>query len=542
MLKKFEGASSFIHVICFALFPVLFLYANNSGQVVFSQTVRSQLVIFAFAALLWVGFYPLFKHKEKANLLVSLVILLFFTYGIAQNYCMNHSLRGYQLFGFKIGVNTYLLPLWVLMVSLVGAWLLKTKRSLIPLTKIVNMFGGVMIALVLFNIFSFNLQSQSLSGIDAFMQKPQEEAKKPVVSDPLPDIYYIVLDAYSRDDVLEQMIDFDNKEVLQELEDRRFYVVKKGRSNFNKTYLSLCSTLNLDVDYVNRMHEFIAQEGASVNSLDKLFTQNSVRGSFFGYYKKLLRDNRVIRFLKEYGYKIVAYESGYEPTEWQDVDQYRYSGFNLNEFENELINTSMLVCMKKIQTVQNRLHRQRVLYTFNELGNETNTENPKFVFAHVLCPHSPFIFGPDGEPLQMDRKFSLNSKNLDQEKHHPIEIMKGQVQFVNKKILEMVDRILSNSKNDPIIIIQADHGFRMRLKHEGQVKDNIDRTYAIFHTVYLPGQNYSDYYPTMSTVNTFRLVFNQFFGMDYPLTDDVCYRPINKLNERFEKVSEANLK
>jgi hypothetical protein len=41
--------------------------------------------------------------------------------------------------------------------------------------------------------------------------------------------------------------------------------------------------------------------------------------------------------------------------------------------------------------------------------------------------------------------------------------------------------------------------------------------------VYLPDQSYKKFYPSISPVNTFRIIFDQYFGADYTLLPDTTY-------------------
>ena len=64
----------------------------------------------------------------------------------------------------------------------------------------------------------------------------------PEVGGPRPDIYYIILDEYTRNDALGE---FDNSEFLSELERRGFYVASKATSNYTKSIRSIPSSLNM---------------------------------------------------------------------------------------------------------------------------------------------------------------------------------------------------------------------------------------------------------------------------------------------------------
>ena len=50
----------------------------------------------------------------------------------------------------------------------------------------------------------------------------------------------------------------------------------------------------------------------------------------------------------------------------------------------------------------------------------------------------------------------------------------------------------------------------------------------ILNAYYLPGQAASHLYESISPVNTFRLILNQYFGGQYPLLKDISYFSVYK--------------
>jgi len=87
------------------------------------------------------------------------------------------------------------------------------------------------------------------------------------------------------------------------------------------------------------------------------------------------------------------------------------------------------------------------------------------------------------------------------------------VTFLNQKLLEMVDEILSESKTPPVIILQGDHGPWLQPNPQ---------QFFILNAYYVPG-HIQELYSNISPVNSFRLVFNAFFGANYDMLKDITY-------------------
>ena len=134
-------------------------------------------------------------------------------------------------------------------------------------------------------------------------------------------------------------------------------------------------------------------------------------------------------------------------------------------------------------------------------------EGPKFVFAHLYCPHNPLVFGPNGEYISPQ-----NYKNFVDKKYY-----RDQYIFITAEIEKLVDELLEKSETPTIIILQSDHGIRPL---RPGIVIGPDEWKKILNAMYLPGMNYSEISASISPVNTFRLIFNHYFDADYPLLED----------------------
>jgi hypothetical protein len=154
----------------------------------------------------------------------------------------------------------------------------------------------------------------------------------------------------------------------------------------------------------------------------------------------------------------------------------------------------------------------------NALGKfEGVTENPekKFVYMHIAAPHGPFVLSSTGEfsPTSDESIGYINS-----------------VQYLNKQAMLLIDDILKNSKTPPVIILQGDHGW-------GLTKQTRN---LILNAYYLPGVGKTQVYDTITPVNSFRMIFNSYFGGQFNNLEDLSYFSPNTDTEttyyHFEKV------
>jgi hypothetical protein len=159
------------------------------------------------------------------------------------------------------------------------------------------------------------------------------------------------------------------------------------------------------------------------------------------------------------------------------------------------------------------LDRDRILYELDKITQLTDIPGPKFVFVHILGPHNPFVFGPHGEVLARTVPFTYND---DLESHGVANYNSGydnEITYLDTRFLQDVRAILSHSGTPPIIIFQSDTG-------STRVEDWINTNMA---AIYFPNGGQSALYPTLTQVNTFRVVFNTYFGGHLPiLPDQTC--------------------
>lgn len=146
-------------------------------------------------------------------------------------------------------------------------------------------------------------------------------------------------------------------------------------------------------------------------------------------------------------------------------------------------------------------------------------------------PHPPFVFREDGQAVTPDRKFVYfdpfirEGEDVEEYVHtYKIDYVR-QLIFLNNRLKSIIDDILTYSPRPPIIIIQADHGPASTLVDDWYINndDDFKERMAILNAYYFPDSGYVYLYDDITPVNTFRVVFNHYFGANYELLEDECY-------------------
>jgi hypothetical protein len=504
--------------ITLAIYPVLSLLATNIAQVELLDALRSLIVSILFACLIYVLLRIWLRDTLRAAVLSTFLLFLFFSYGHV--YAL---IEDFTIFSFNLGRHRYLFAVWLAAAILGVWWVRKSEDSFDRLGQVLNVTSLILIAIPVIQILAFQYDSieslsEAASGERSEIQIniAENQTLQVAESDTLPDIYYIILDMYTREDVLSSKLAFDNSEFVEHLEDLGFYVVPCANSNYTSTVLSLGATLNLD--YFQNIVE-IEDKATSPYK--------------FG---AIVKENRLVALLEQLGYSVVAFESGFSPTEWDDATYYFELGENwifggMNPFEVIFLKTTMGLFLFEFDDVLPAAfqayydsayiqHRDRILLELDGIANATQIPGPKFVFAHILAPHNPFVFGPNGEFIRRHTPFTLN---MDTESDNWEEFVPGyigQVRFMNMRVEEIVTRILEESESGAIIIIQGDHGI--------PTINPDDYKSAILNAIYLPEAGRDALYSNISSVNTFRLILDAYFGTNYGLLEDVSYYSTHK--------------
>jgi hypothetical protein len=483
-----------------AIFPILSLLASNVNEVSLTVAIRPLLISMLVALLLLVVFRLVFRRWDKASLVTSFILVLFYSYGQVYSWLEQNPIAG-----FSFGRHRYLVILFALFL-LLGLWGLVFKLKNYPQALfLANIVSLSLLALPVIQLSWFTLQTSmnQNKAVQAavVLDKPLEPNLQP-----LPDVYYIVLDSHTRSDALLEDYHFNNSVYLNELRGMGFYIADCSRSNYDYTQGSMVAAVNMD--YLTGLGQYLDE----LNSNDIWI---------------LLKQSRVRQLLENAGYKTVAFDTGYEWSRLEDADIYMslgsdsYSFQKVNPFEAMLIKSTALLILTDSQNQQLRSQFTEVNFPYSFHVNSQNfileqlpqiskDPDPTFTFVHLLIPHVPFVFSADGS-IVTDPLFYNGKLSWPGDAQHLVQGYANQVEYVDREIVQIVSSILDQSKTPPIIVIHGDHGLLDTNRFE------------ILNAYYLPEDGAKDLYSTITPVNSFRVIFDNYFGTDFSLLPDVSY-------------------
>lgn len=471
-------------------------YASNFREMYFSDALASLVGVLAFAAIVFAAFAALLRRDPaRAGVLASIIVVPSLYY-IGLLDWANRQL------GTTVPPSAAL-PVAALAVALlvVLAWS-RSARPALP-NLVLNGIAVALLTLPAWNIAEHQwraVQTPRLEqpGMPAGGTNSGAAAN---IATARPDIYYLIFDRYGAQSTLADVYDFDNSAFIRFLEEKGFYVADESHSNYLKTAPSLASSLNMD--YIG----YLAAD------------ERAKRNDWHPIYDLLEGEHRVGRFVKEAGYRFINIGGWWNPTQYNTLADETYN-FGFSEFGWLYLRRTVLPTLMEATAPQSDLalrlrwdngQCQRAPQQFEQTAKIAERPEPTFTFVHVLLPHEPYVFDADGNCLDWRTVSRRGQKGG----------YVGQVAYANTEIERLVTALLDGPGPKPIIILQADEGpfperyrtgnrsWRLASQTELRMKT------AILNAYYFPDQDYSALAEDITPVNTFRVVFNQFFGTEF---------------------------
>jgi len=474
-----------IYPFLLAYYPVFALRNHNIIYVDLSTILRTLILVTVATAVIWAITYLFIRDLEKSSIIVSLIILFFLTYG--HFYIQLEDILGNPIRHLYLAGAGFLISLVITII------ILKNGQTARVISQFLAVVSIVLLALALFESVRYDIGLYRATVAAAQREAPNTTSQ---VNENLPDVYLIILDAHTRSDVLKSRFEYDNTDFVRELNEMGFYVASCSQSNYASTKLSLFSSMY--GDYIQN----IVEQGEILPSL---------KASAF---------NQTLRAL---GYKTITYENrsrGHFDLK-EDIrlsrNQMAFGKFDLrggiSEFEKMIIDTSFLRFLVDTELFpgfdDNTLlewelweHYYQTHYILSDLEEVAEIPGPKFIFAHIMVPHSPFIFNPDGSY---------------QRRVNTIDGYRSNVQFIDNRLPSTLQNIIEKSGTPPIIILMGDHGPSTQKTITKQMRMAILSAYLVNNTTK------EQLYPSITPINAVRIILNSHYEGTYPLREDVSY-------------------
>ena len=248
-------------------------------------------------------------------------------------------------------------------------------------------------------------------------------------------------------------------------------------------------------------------------------------GSYQPVYRAL-QDSLVARQFQALGYRYLHLGSWWNPTRTDSAADRNYNADGVSDFTSAVIEESLVPVLAEAflpeelpptESVKHLKHNSWALDVLDRLPRESG---PKFVFAHILLPHPPYVFDRDGRYIESPQAAGITE----------VEGWHRQLDYTNSRIRSFIASLLAKPESEqPIIIIQADegpwpenyginkYGFNWATASDREV----EMKFGILNAWYVPGGTDGlGLRQDQTAINTFPVLFDRYFGLDYPMLPD----------------------
>ncbi len=311
--------------LLFTFYPIVFLYSRNTFEVSLVSILKPLALALTATVLACLAVRRIVRNDTRAAMFVTVLLIFFYSYGDAVNLATNVTIGVYCL-----GQTAIIFPVWVLLMMIALVGIARTGRSLAAVHTAMRWAGlGLILLSVLGIVWEFAAPAQGTDRKwNAFLDQCQQGWKS--ASAPVqgyrPSVYYFILDAYSGPVGLTRDYGWDNREFLDYLTRKGFYVARHATTNYTGTLCSVASSLNFEY-------------------LDTLAAEAKLPARSRQGILRMLGKTRVSEFLKSRGYKYVCVPSG-RMVEWSyptNADAILIlNSLGLTEFAQALFDRTML--------------------------------------------------------------------------------------------------------------------------------------------------------------------------------------------------------
>ncbi|MPZ73203.1 MAG: sulfatase-like hydrolase/transferase [Nitriliruptorales bacterium] len=492
MRPRWEWLVAVWHPLAFAAWPVVNLYQDNVGHTPPHEAVSLVGLCAGSAAAILVILALALRDIARGALAASVVVLAIMLWGPARD---------------ALGDPGWLFWVWLLAALVLAALLVRSATIVRELTTVAAAMATIVLVLALVPLVRARFDATAAEAAPVAAENLEEEVGEWSAPGEPRDIFYLVFDRYGSQAAMERRWNMDLDPFFRGLEQRGFVVTPHSKANHLRTAQSLSSTFNL------KYHHDLAQRyGPDTGNMLPVY--------------QLLEDHAVGRLLARRGYEYVHIGAWWDPTQGNRNADVNWSYERWEDFTLELFRSTLISHFERrpqgrsLGEQRRRLPYDGAFQQFRNLRRAAARPGPTFTFAHILLPHEPFVFDRNGNYISLEEE-GARGRDLN---------YREQTLFTNELIERLLDDLLAVPEAQrPIIVLSADEGpHPVRFKADEEnfdwtraTDDELEEKLAILNAYYLPGpRSEPDLYDSISPVNTWRVIFNSYFGANLPLVAD----------------------
>ncbi|MDR2769715.1 MAG: hypothetical protein LBB19_04175 [Puniceicoccales bacterium] len=429
-----------MHTYFFAILPLCWIYIKNCDELPLQHIVTIAVALVIIVACISGFLKRICKKTHHTYLpLISLGgVLFWYSIPIARN--LANSMIGFHCIPSIILTYKWILAMicaFILgIVALLAFRVLRKKLNFVKLNRILNVW---VICISCFLLVQAVLSRFHVKNVKLPITKNQNISK-------YPNIYHIILDAYTNYHVLKETYGYDNSDFYNALEQLGFICQKDSHSDYGGTYLSMSSVLNWG-----------CQHSKELSETDTYFHH---RLNYNEVWPALLQKNYQLHLLEHAG----IYHSPYIPANELKVSNFVRTFLSITS--DTLLKHVFQNCMLQ-KYYQQHIHEiKTILALLRESPSRYGFQNQYF-YAHILSPHEPLVFDENGG-ISQEQTFKgvllqkqQNIVATDEQQEVFKKRYVNQIRAINQLVLPMLHDIINQHAENhqaPIIILHGDHG------------------------------------------------------------------------------------
>jgi hypothetical protein len=490
----------FLHVLLLPVFFILHIVNEYYGLIPATYLLQSLLLYLVMALIAWLVGKIICKSFDKAGVWATFLLIIYFFFGAIHDFA-----KGLSLPSIMVSYSL-ILPGILLFTILLSVYLVRTKRSFHKanwyLSTLFIVLTGIEIATIFYNLVTHKEDRQHFTTLPP----PELQSISTLAGSNPPDIFFIVMDEFASSASLEKYFNYRNEHLDSSLKNNNFFIVRHSKSNYNCTPLSIASTLDLQYfdapleNYITTtkvalqgwhtlkvcdLPQILKKSGYSIYNFGVCDFTNypSPTGHYFSDYEKLVSNGETL---------------------WRRIERdilWNLDGLNISWLNNT--KDRKLNELKNDFIARNRKNLQSIL---QELKTQSN--QPKFVFGHIMMPHAPFYFDRNGNSTHQLITDIYNFKNIK-------DLYLDQVIYTNTWVDSLIKATNRDFSRPRVVIIEGDHGFR-----DESPTATREMQFMNLNSWYFSDKNYTMLNDSISPVNTFRIILNKYFNTHFSLLKD----------------------